>query len=133
MKRKAQASLGHGGRHQRVAGEEARGSSDPGPALPNQGSVCGSALGSYLLKKWAWGEISAVRLQEIAHESYKHQAALLKSLGISTDMIPGELARLAKLGSWGENPGDVHQQLLTHLGGSIHTSIHAALGPGERS
>ena len=56
-----------------------------------------SELVLHLLFEWSWGKISAPGLQEIAHKAYTDQESLLSSLGLSADLIKGNLRKLASL------------------------------------
>ena len=75
-----------------------------------------SALATHILRQWAWGELSASNVQQLAMHAYNDQAELLKSLGLSPDLANPHLFRLARLGSWGKHASNIHSQLLTYLG-----------------
>ena len=59
-----------------------------------------SALASKLLSLWAHGSLSATAIQEIAH------------LAILDGANHPELALMAKAGSFGENPGNIHREIV---------------------
>lgn len=112
MKRGAGApGVGHGGRHERykLFRSDSAGSREP-PGPP------ASHLGEHLLKQWAWGELSANAVQQLASAAYEDQKSLLRSIGASEDMAHPTLRHLARLGNSGKTPGNVLQQLLTFLG-----------------
>ena len=78
------------------------GSPDDGPLPDTQFSN----LGTHLLKSWAWGVMPAAEVQRIALSAYRD------------GLRHPEVAKLAALGSWGNYPGNVHQQLTTMLSNS---------------
>lgn len=119
MKRKA-PGLGHGGRHQlmAIAASGAASSSDP------TATTGGTSLPDYLLRQWAWGQVSAVALQTTALHAYNDQLALLRSLDISEDRACAKLKALARLGNFGKQPGNVQTQLITYLGSPSTPPCH---------
>lgn len=66
-----------------------------------------SPLFTLLLQKWAWGDLSAQGIQEIAKAA--HQS------GCST----GDIVQLASLGAWGSKPGNIHRDLVRHVANCI--------------
>lgn len=69
-----------------------------------------SALATKLLSLWAHGLLSAVAIQEIAH------------LATLDGANHPELAKLAKAGNFGEQPGNVHRDIVTSFCKHIHIS-----------
>ena len=63
-------------------------------------SVPQSALASKLLSLWAHGSLSAMAIQEIAH------------LALLDGANHAELALLAQAGNFGENPGNIHRDIV---------------------
>ena len=61
-----------------------------------------SALGTLLLTMWSHGHISSKAMQEIAH---------MATLDGATHPA---LAQIASTGHWGEIPGNVHRDVMTH-------------------
>ena len=62
------------------------------------------------------GEFSAPDVQHQAALAYKHEEELLKSLNINANWAMTDLRNLAKLGSWGQQPNNIHHQLKNLLG-----------------
>ena len=62
------------------------------------------------------GGISATGLQELAMKAYQDEVALLKAHGIHEAKAHASLAALARLGTWGKHPGNVHKALMAWLG-----------------
>ena len=71
-------------------------------------SVPQSALASKLLSLWAHGSLSAKAIQEIAH------------LALLDGANHPELAQLAAAGSFGENPGNIHRELVRSFCKDLH-------------
>ena len=67
-----------------------------------------SALATKLLSLWAHGLLSASAIQEIAH------------LAMLDGAKHPELAKLAKAGNFGEQPGNVHRDIVTNFCKNIH-------------
>ena len=61
-----------------------------------------SALGTLLLTMWSHGHISAKAMQELAH------------MAILDGATHPELAQIVSTGHWGEIPGNVHRDIMTH-------------------
>ena len=79
--------------------------SSSGSSAPQQ-----SALATKLLSLWAHGSLSASAIQEIAH------------LAVLDGAKHPELAKLAKAGNFGEQPGNVHRDIVTSFCNSCHIS-----------
>jgi hypothetical protein len=60
----------------------------------------GSVIAGCLLRRWAWGELSAVALQDISH--------CMKLSG----SVDADIEVLAGLGAHGTAPGNVHRDLM---------------------
>ena len=80
-----------------------------------------SELALHLLREWSWGKISAPEIQRIASTAFKDQVELAKKLKGTCDDCSKSLARLARLGSNGNHPGNAHRELLTWLGEPVST------------
>ena len=101
-KRKANApAAGHGGRHERYKlSQSTAASSSQGEREPAK-----SKFADHLLRRWAWGEISANEVQQVAMSAYADQVELLRSLQMSEDLAHPVILNLARLGNWGETAG----------------------------
>ena len=75
-----------------------------------------SSLAEHLLRQWAWGQISSNTLQQISMHAYDDQVNLLESMNLSADRACPKLQAMARLGNWGQQPGNVQVQLLSWLG-----------------
>ena len=96
-----------GGRHQRAAALAAAADGNPlGDVRLHVDNA--SPLGRALLQKWAWGELSAVAVQSLAH------AACLSGLEC------GDVRFLASLGSYGRQPGNCHVGIITKFCRDLH-------------
>ena len=71
-------------------------------------SVPQSALASKLLSLWAHGSLSAMAIQEIAH------------LALLDGANHAELALLAQAGNFGENPGNIHRDIVRSFCKDLH-------------
>ena len=80
-----------------MAEQKSSSSTDPAPRGKQ------SALASKLLALWAHGSLSAVQVQEVAH------------LAVLDGAKHPELAALAKAGTFGEHPGNVHKSLMNRF------------------
>ena len=124
-KRKADAIPKQGGIRQRIA------LASSGPSLPSSSSTSIAApeispslasegidshLVSHLLTEWAWGHLSAPKVQKIAYRSWLDQQGLLQSLNLSTGLCHQSLHKLASLGTWGRHPNNAHAELVSYLG-----------------
>ena len=103
-------AAGHGGRRERFALLEQSMGSDQATPPRN------SSLADHLLRQWAWGAISSNNVQQISMHAYDDQIALLRSMQMSEDRVCPKLQALARLGQWGQQPGNVQSQLLNWLG-----------------
>ena len=107
----------HGGRLQRAKLRAAQGAqSSKGPAPGRAQQAYDSCLAEHLLRQWAWGDISATALQELAMKAYQDEVNLLRAHGIHEAQVHSSLKSLASLGTWGKHSGNVHSQLLAWLG-----------------
>eukprot|EP00959_Pyramimonas_sp_CCMP1952_P409469 8581540-Pyramimonas_sp.AAC.1 len=82
-----------------------------------------SDLAFDLVRRWAWGEISAVQVQRLARKSYDDQSALLDRLEMPLNHIPVALNELAKLGCWGRHDGNINKELIAWLGHPVLPQI----------
>ena len=73
--------------------------------------VTTSKFAHMLLELWAWGDISAYRLQQLA------QASVVDGL------VHPDVQKLAAIGATGKHPGNCHRDLVRHL----HTKIDMPL------
>ena len=69
-----------------------------------------------LIQAWAGCEMSAVKVQFWAHQTYLTLQKTLESLGHTVAHIPGPLKELAALGNWGRKPGNAARHLRSYLG-----------------
>ena len=97
-----------GGRHQRRAQAEAAASALP-TAMPDNGSK--GQLAMALLNMWAWGDLSATKLQQLA--------ACSKADGFQCTA----LLKLATLGSAGKHPQNCQRDLLQWLGSYMQPAM----------
>ena len=76
--------------------------------VPVPGIPCGiySNLSTKLLSAWAWGSMPATDVQRTAHAAARD------------GLNHREIQYLAELGSYGENAGNVQQQLMNKYGGA---------------
>ena len=74
-----------------------------------------SKLASTLLEQWAWGEIAAPLLQQLA------------SAAVADGALHPQLISLSKLGHNGQCPGNCHRDLLRYLSGSDTISVPVQL------
>ena len=81
------------------------------PLASGHEEVWHSKLASRLLQQWAWGEMTAPLLQQLASAAVAHGALHL------------ELASLSKLGHNGQCPGNCHRDLQRYLSGNHTTSV----------
>ena len=126
MKRGLNEHLDRGGRLQRIARAKAvaasssnassTGSSWHIPVSNLTHQSFDSEVVNFLVYQWAWGHMSATKVQQIAHVSYNDQIALLQKLNLSYDNISTSLKKFASLGTWGKNPANCHDELLKYLG-----------------
>ena len=87
-----------GGRHQHK-GQQAHAADGANIAGVDQLSP----LGRLLLNKWAWGKMSAVLLQELAHAA--------KTSGLQA----ADVEWMASLGPHGRSPNNINKQLMRKL------------------
>jgi len=88
-----------------------------------------SSLAAHLILQWAWGQMSAVEVQILAQKAFADESQLLAKLGAAAGHGSQSLKMLAKLGSNGRYPGNVHRELLNFMGAPetpqcFHASIH---------
>ena len=69
-----------------------------------------------LVKRWAWGKISAAELQRSAQEALDDQMEVLKGVGATRDFAQKSLRDLAKLGTNGKHTSNIKKELLNLLG-----------------
>lgn len=69
-----------------------------------------SFLAFFLLTQLAWGILTTAQIQEIAHHSLKD----MRQAGVNDEQFP-ELHRLAKAGTWGKNPNNLHRDMSKHV------------------
>lgn len=105
-----------GGRQQRKRMRETETETIPESGQLLNGNVLDSHLALSLLKKWAWGDMSAVQVQHIAHQSYKDQIGLLNRAGSSREHVTSSIYNLASLGSWGRISGNIAKELRNMIG-----------------
>ena len=75
-----------------------------------------SALALELVRRWCWGELSAVQVQQLAFKAYTDAKSLMGSLGKSPDHIQKSLTSLAHLGNSGNHTGNINKELKAWLG-----------------
>jgi hypothetical protein len=115
-------NLTRGGRRQRQqAREELESASNPGASdadLRPRSPELDSEFCSLLAKRWAWGEISATKLQEFAMAAYNDEQSLIHKLGTSSPGPAGSksLKAFASLGNYGHSPGNCFRDLRAFLG-----------------
>ena len=105
----------HGGRHQRARLEESAAATDAPPRQSTRRHY-NSDLVNFVLNQWAWGHLSAPLVQRYCLKYYMDQLKLLQSVNISPDNIDASLHDLARLGTWGKHPQNIHSELLRWLG-----------------
>lgn len=96
-------------------------------SLPDPGIH--TPLFSLLVEKWAWGEISGHGIQEIAKAAYH------------SGCVAQDVVQVAATGAWGEQPGNIHRDLVRHLVTKsvapepfcIHTSVKQRNPDGSSS
>ena len=76
----------------------------------------GCTTGMWAFKKWARGLLHSTEVQEMCHNAHQYQVALLTSLGICTSNVDQRLEAIARLGSWGQNKGNINRYLLRLIG-----------------
>ena len=74
-----------------------------------------SFLALDLVRRWAWGRISATAMQSLAHLAYRDALAVARLCGGNEDAVPTPLRELASLGTWGRNTGNIASELVTYL------------------
>lgn len=108
----------HGGRNQRALAQQAlleRTCHRPVIAAPRDPKFDCELTGS-LVVEWAWGALSANKVQHLAALAVADQTKLLQRVGASLDYIPSSLKALAAIGDSGKYPGNCHRDLLSYLG-----------------
>jgi hypothetical protein len=79
-------------------------------------NIFDSDLGFELIKEWAWGHASAVKVQLYASKAYNDCADTLAKAGLGPGNVPSTLLALKELGSSGRYPNKCHAQLKAWLG-----------------
>ena len=125
-----------GGKHQRASKrsraevELAHAYDEPAIHLPTSAHAFDSAIAFELVKGWAWGSHSATDVQRLAHLVHTDFSSVLaKALHIPTGWIPESITKLAKLGSWGKHPGNIHRDLKILLGDPSVPEAHCVRVP----
>ena len=108
----------HGGRNQRALAQQAileRTISRTTNTTTDASKFdCGLTLS--LVQEWAWGALSANKVQQLAALAVADHIKLLNRVGASLEYIPSSLKALAAIGGSGKYPGNAHRDLLTYLG-----------------
>ena len=107
----------HEGRKQRMTrvmrdAREERAQSEEGDRV----NLFDSKVAAMLAKKWAWGQISAINVQELAFANYEDMKGALAACGQSEGFIPKSITKFASLGNWGRTPGNISRDLTSALG-----------------
>ena len=69
-----------------------------------------------LLKQWAWGELSAVQVQDMAMAQHNDEIRLLDRVGANHSFATTSIKALSMLGNSGRIHGNIKRYLLTLLG-----------------
>ena len=75
-----------------------------------------ASLATLLVKKWAWGLLSAHQVWEFASHALADEEALLKRLKLPLNFASQSLTILSAIGNRGENPGSTRRDLISALG-----------------
>ena len=75
-----------------------------------------SEIADLVIREWAWGLLSANKVQKMAATSLADQQSLLARLKISRDFLPQGLVALAGIADKGRYPGNAHRDLVRYLG-----------------
>ena len=68
------------------------------------------------LQKWSWGKMSSIAVQQEAFNNYMDYQRMLYKVPLNDDRIPRTIHDLARLGTWGDNPGNINRELKHWLG-----------------
>ena len=68
------------------------------------------------LQQWSWGKLSSVELQKEAHNNHVDYQRMLWKMHLSEGWMPRSIMEFAKLGTWGEHPGNTNRELKHWLG-----------------
>ena len=73
-------------------------------------------MSSSLIEAWCACELSSVKVQSWANQTYLALKSVLQSLGHGTKHIPPPIVALASMGNWGRVTGNVRRDLVAYLG-----------------
>ena len=83
-----------------------------------------SALMFHTTKLWAWGHMPSTDVQRTAYNAYLDFKNVLGQFGIAESVMPCSIQTIARLGNWGQQPGNINRDLKRLLGKPNVPSAH---------